>query len=145
MNIYFNEITLQTGENIQIYNLTPSINDEIAKSGIKDGIVNVTSRHTTTALAVNEYEPRLLKDLQSFFTEIAPPNRYYKHNDIHLRDCAPDEPENAHSHILAILLSSNESIPLVNGNLLLGQWQSVLFFELDGPKSRKIAVQIIGQ
>ena len=144
MNIYFNEMTLQTSEDIQIYNLTSSLNEEIAKSG-KDGIVNITSRHTTTALAINEYEPRLLEDLQSFFTEIAPFNRYYKHNDIHLRDCTSDEPENAHSHILAILLNSHESIPLVNGDLLLGEWQSVLFFELDGPRERKIAVQIMGQ
>jgi secondary thiamine-phosphate synthase enzyme len=145
MNISFNEITLQTGEGIQIYNLTESLNEEVTNSGIKDGMVNIISRHTTTALAVNEYEPRLLDDLRSFFQELAPPDKPYKHNDIHLRDCHSDEPKNAHSHILAMLLSSNESIPLVNGRLLLGTWQSVLLFELDGPKQRKVGVQIIGQ
>jgi len=108
-------------------------------------MVNIISRHTTTALAINEYEPRLLDDLRSFFKEIAPPDKPYKHNDIHLRDCPPDEPKNAHSHILAMLLSSNESIPLVNGRLLLGKWQSVLLFELDGPRQRQVGVQIIGE
>ena len=145
MNIYFNEIILQTGEGIQIYNLTESLNQEITKSGIKEGLVNMTSRHTTTALAVNEYEQRLLDDLRSFFKALVPDDKPYRHNDIHLRDCASDEPENAHSHILAMLLSSNESIPLVNGCLLLGTWQSVLLFELDGPKQRKVGVQIIGK
>jgi secondary thiamine-phosphate synthase enzyme len=144
MNIYFNEITLQTDKGIQIYNLTESLNEEIVKSGMTEGIVNVIARHTTTALAINEAEPRLLEDLHTFFAELAPPDRYYKHNDIHLRTSTSDEPENAHSHILAMLLSSNESIPLVAGKLLLGQWQSVLFFELDGPRQRKIGVQMIG-
>jgi secondary thiamine-phosphate synthase enzyme len=144
MNIYFNEMTLQTGEGIQIHNLMESLNEEITKSGIKEGMVNIISRHTTTALAINEYEPRLLDDLRSFFNEIAPPDKPYKHNDLHLRDCPPDEPKNAHSHILAMLLSSNESVPLVNGRLLLGKWQSVLLFELDGPRQRQVGVQIIG-
>jgi len=144
MNIYFNEITLQTDKGIQIYNLTESLNEEIAKSGMKEGLVNIISRHTTTALAINEAEPHLLEDLQTFFAKLVPPNQYYKHNDIHLRTSTSDEPENAHSHILAMLLSSNESVPLVNGKLLLGQWQAVLFFELDGPRQRKIGVQIIG-
>jgi secondary thiamine-phosphate synthase enzyme len=144
MNIYFNEMTLQTGEGIQIHNLMESLNEEITKSGIKEGMVNIISRHTTTALAINEYEPRLLDDLRSFFNEIAPPDKPYKHNDLHLRDCPPDEPKNAHSHILAMLLSSNESVPLVNGRLLLGTWQSVLLFELDGPRQRQVGVQIIG-
>jgi secondary thiamine-phosphate synthase enzyme len=121
-----------------------SLNEEITKSGIKEGMVNIISRHTTTALAINEYEPRLLDDLRSFFNEIAPPDKPYKHNDLHLRDCPPDEPKNAHSHILAMLLSSNESVPLVNGRLLLGTWQSVLLFELDGPRQRQVGVQIIG-
>jgi secondary thiamine-phosphate synthase enzyme len=137
-------MTLQTGEGIQIHNLMESLNEEITKSGIKEGMVNIISRHTTTALAINEYEPRLLDDLRSFFNEIAPPDKPYKHNDLHLRDCPPDEPKNAHSHILAMLLSSNESVPLVNGRLLLGKWQSVLLFELDGPRQRQVGVQIIG-
>jgi len=136
---------LQTGEGIQIYNLMESLNEEITKSGIKEGMVNIISHHTTTALAINENESRLLDDFRSFFQEIAPPDRPYKHNDIHLRDCRSDEPKNAHSHILAILLSSNESIPLMNGRLLLAKWQSVLLFELDGPRQRKVGVQIIGQ
>jgi secondary thiamine-phosphate synthase enzyme len=89
MNIYFNEMTLQTGEGIQIHNLMESLNEEITKSGIKEGMVNIISRHTTTALAINEYEPRLLDDLRSFFNEIAPPDKPYKHNDLHLRDCPP--------------------------------------------------------
>lgn len=145
MKIYFNEITLQTDQGIQIYNLTQSLNKEIVSSHLQNGVVNVISRHTTTALAINEDEPRLQSDLQTFFAEMVPSDRSYKHNDIHLRNCAPDEPKNAHSHILAMLLSSHESVPLVNGHLLLGQWQSVLLFELDGPRQRHIGVQIIGE
>ena len=67
------------------------------------------------------------------------------HNDIELRDCPEDEPENAHSHLAAMLLGSSESIPVVDGELQLGNWQSVLFIELDGPRERSITLQLWGE
>ena len=105
----------------------------------------VSSRHTTTALAINEYEHRLLEDVRACFSDLVPADRHYLHNDIHLRDCPPDEPENAHSHIIAMLLSSSEVIPVVEGTLQLGQWQSIILFELDGPRERTVTMQVIGE
>jgi secondary thiamine-phosphate synthase enzyme len=67
------------------------------------------------------------------------------HNDLHLRDVPPDEPMNAHSHLMAMMLSTSEVIPIVHGQLALGTWQSVLFFELDGPRKRSVFVQISGE
>jgi thiamine phosphate synthase YjbQ (UPF0047 family) len=61
-----------------------------------------------------------------------------------IRDCPPDEPENAHSHIMATLISSNEAIPAINGALAISQWQSLKFAELDGPRARTLNVQLIG-
>jgi secondary thiamine-phosphate synthase enzyme len=68
----------------------------------------------------------------------------YKHNDIHLRDCPPDEPENAHSHLIALLLGASENIPAVDGELGLGRWQSLMLLELDGPRRRRVNLQIVG-
>ena len=74
-----------------------------------------------------------------------PANGDYRHNDIELRDCNADEPENAHAHIIAMLLGSSEAIPIVHGQLALGQWQSIMLVELDGPRDRTVNIQICGE
>ena len=138
-------IELETGDGISLHDITSNLDDAITKSGINNGFLTVTSQHTTTAIAINEYEERLLDDIKDFFARIVPADARYRHNDIHLRDCPDDEPENAHSHIMAILLSSSEVIPVLNGELQLGQWQSVILCELDGPRRRQVTVQVMGE
>ncbi len=88
---------------------------------------------------------RLLEDLKTYFEKLAPATAKYLHNDLHLRDVPPDEPENAHSHLIAMTLNNSETIPLIDGQLALGKWQSVLFFELDGSRRREILIQISGE
>jgi secondary thiamine-phosphate synthase enzyme len=102
-------------------------------------------RHTTTAVAINEYEERLLEDIKNHFQKLAPPTEKYLHNDLHLRDVPLDEPINAHSHLIAMMLNNSETIPIVDGKLALGTWQSVLFIELDGPRRRSVLIQISGE
>ncbi|HIK32873.1 MAG TPA: YjbQ family protein [Oscillatoriales cyanobacterium M59_W2019_021] len=135
---------LETAPGIEIYNLTPQIANLLAATAIQNGQVSVFSRHTTTALAINEYEERLLGDLKVYLKKLAPPDDKYLHNDLHLRDVPPDEPENAHSHLMAMTLSTSEVIPVLEGKMALGTWQSILFFELDGPRTREVLVQILG-
>lgn len=138
-------IELETESGINIHNITPQIEAVIAKTSIKNGHVIVFVRHTTTALAINEYEVRLVEDLKTYFDKLAPSTAKYLHNDLYLRDVPPDEPENAHSHLIAMTLNNSETIPLIDGSLALGQWQSVLFFELDGSRRREILIQINGE
>jgi secondary thiamine-phosphate synthase enzyme len=138
-------IELDTCEGISLHDLMPDINQAVAKSGIRNGFVTVTSQHTTTAISINENEERLLEDVKTFLTRLVPPNDDYLHNDIALRDCPEDEPENAHSHLAAMLLGSSEVIALAEGELVLGQYQSVMLYELDGPRKRKVSVQVYGE
>ena len=145
MKIISSFIKLDTGKGITLHDLMPGIKDAIANSGIKNGFVTVTSQHTTTAIAINENEARLVEDVKTFLNRLIPPNDRYLHNDIALRDCPPDEPENAHSHLAAMLLGSSEVIALVEGQLQLGQYQSVMLYELDGPRKRKVNVQVYGE
>lgn len=138
-------IELETDQGIGIYNITPQLKDLLENSGIKNGQVLVFSRHTTTALAINEYEERLLEDVKVYLRKLAPESDKYLHNDLHLRNnIPPDEPMNAHSHLMSMTLSTSEVIPVVDGKLALGTWQSVLFFDLDGPRKRNVLVQISG-
>ncbi|OZH56146.1 secondary thiamine-phosphate synthase enzyme [Hydrocoleum sp. CS-953] len=138
-------LEIETAPGIEIYNITPQVIDVLTKTGINDGQVIVFSRHTTTALAINENEERLIEDLKVYLRKLAPESDKYLHNDLHLRDVPPDEPINAHSHLMAMTLNNSEVIPVVSGKLALGTWQSVLFFELDGPRKRNLLVQVTGR
>ena len=144
MNVYSEILALETRENFEILNITSQIESIISTSGIKNGIATISSRHTTTALFVNEFEERLIEDIKEFLKDLIPSAKKYLHNDIHLRDCPPEEPENAHSHLMAMFLNNSEVIPVVNGNLTTGQWQSIMFAELDGPRNRTLQIQVFG-
>ena len=145
MKIRSSLIEVASGAGIALHDLMPGIREAVRVSGIQNGFVTVTSQHTTTAIAINEHEPRLLEDVKAFLTRLIPPADKYLHNDIALRDCPPDEPENAHSHLAAMLLGSSEVIALSGGELVLGQYQSVMLYELDGPRQRKVSVQVYGE
>ena len=120
MKIHPSFIELSTGDGIAIHDIMMQLKQVITASGIKNGFVTVTSQHTTTALAINENEARLVDDIKTFLTKLAPPTDKYLHNDIHLRDCPEDELENAHSHLAVMLLGSSEVVTLVDGELVLG-------------------------
>ncbi len=146
MTIAHHLLEVDTNPGISIYNLTPQIEALLATSAIQHGHVLVFSRHTTTALAINEYEERLLADLKAHLRQLAPPDRPYRHNDLHLRaNIPPDEPMNAHSHLMAMMLSTSEIIPVRDRQLALGTYQSILFLDLDGPRRRTVSCQIWGE
>lgn len=138
-------LELETDADISFYDLTPTLKEIVKTSSITNGQAIVFSRHTTTALAINEWEERLLEDLKQHLRRLAPPSAKYLHNDLHLRDVPPDEPINAHSHLMSMMLSTSEVIPIVDRQLMLGTYQSVLLVDLDGPRSRTVLVQICGE
>ena len=145
MKIVSSFIELMTNDGISLHDIMVEIKKAVQDSGIRNGFVTVTSQHTTTAISINENEERLVEDVKRFLKRIVPPTDKYLHNDIELRDCPEDEPENAHSHLAAMLLGSSEAIALSEGELVLGQYQSVMLYELDGPRTRRVNVQIYGE
>lgn len=145
MRIYSDVLQLTTGPDICLFDITPQIKKAIDKSNISNGFVLVSSRHTTTAITINENEARLLEDIRRFLTRLVPREDKYLHNDIELRDCPPDELENAHSHLCVMVMGSSESVPLVDKQLMLGTYQSIMLVELDGARERRVNVQVIGE
>ena len=145
MRFHYEEIGIATAKNFAIYDITEKVQSAIETSGIMNGIVILSSKHTTCAVCVNENEERLLEDIRLFFLNLAPPGGGYLHNDLHLRkNIPPDEPENAHAHIIAMMLGNSESLSVHDGMLMLGNYQSVLFIELDGPRNRYVSMMING-
>ncbi len=145
MIIHTTNLTLETKEGPSFQDLTAQIQEVVAQSGITNGLVLVFTKHTTSGLRINENEKRLLEDIQLHLEELAPKKAKYLHDDVHLRDCPANERLNGHAHLKSLALNSSETVPLIGGELMLGKWQSILFFELDGGRQREIIVQVLGE
>lgn len=142
---YYRELEVSTGGSFEVCDITDNIRAVVRESGVREGMAVVTSLHTTCALSVNENEERLFEDIRNFFLTIASPEASYKHNDLHLRvNIPPDEPENAHAHLIAMMLGNSEIVTVHNGALVLGGYQSLLLLEMDGPRERTLAIQVLG-
>jgi thiamine phosphate synthase YjbQ (UPF0047 family) len=152
---YSADLELRTLQGISLHDLTPLIKQAVRDSGVCDGIVVVTSKHTTVAVTVNEMEARLVDDARLFLQRLAPSAGPWLHNDLHLRNGPPDwpggdeawraqEPENAQAHIQAMLLGASVAVPVVAGELQVGTWQSVIGVELDGSRTRRWSVAVQG-
>ncbi len=120
---------LHPEECLQFIDLTAALRQFVADSGIIHGLVNVQTRHTTTAIIVNENEPLLLEDLKKSLERLAPRTVSYQHDDFDIRteNLTPDERPNGHSHCKALFLRSSETLNIINGELDLGRWQRVFF------------------
>ncbi|MEW8506836.1 MAG: secondary thiamine-phosphate synthase enzyme YjbQ [Candidatus Thiodiazotropha sp.] len=142
---YYKELEISTRDSFEVVDITENVKALLADSGLLQGMVTLTSLHTTCALSVNENEERLFEDIRNFFLSAAPPGEAYKHDDLHLRvNIPPDEPKNAHSHLIAMMIGNGEVVSIANGELVLGQYQSILLLEMDGPRERRVAVRFLG-
>jgi secondary thiamine-phosphate synthase enzyme len=131
----------KTRERLELINITRDLNQVISKHGLKAGFVLVQSLHTTAAVFINEVQQALLDDIKSFLERLVGRTDYWRHNDPKLSDC---DRKNADSHLRAMLLGHTLSVPVSNGELALGHWQSIILAELDGPRERAIQVQVFG-
>jgi secondary thiamine-phosphate synthase enzyme len=130
-----------TSDKTQLLNITERINEVVRKSGIRNGFVHLQSLHTTTAVFLNEWQEALLDDVKCFLDEAVSSDKYYRHNDPQHSDC---ERSNADSHLRGMLMGQSLLLQVRNAKVLLGTWQSIVFAEFDGPRSRSLAVQVSG-
>lgn len=132
-------LTLATTAPIQFIDLSDQLRAWVQSSGVRDGLLTVTSPHTTARITRNEREAELQGDMVRFLERIAPADAAYRHN----LDTV-DGRANAHSHLLGLFMPASESIPVVDGALAMGAWQSLFFVELDGPRAvREVQLQIL--
>ncbi len=138
-------IRLWTEECLQFIDLTDKVKEIVARAGIRHGLVNVQTKHTTTAIVVNEDEPLLHEDLKCLLDRLAPRSAEYQHNDFSRRvDIPPDEPANGHSHCKALFLPMSACVNIADGLLQLGRWQRIFLVELDEMRERSVSVMVIG-
>jgi len=141
LQLYLETILYKTRERLELINITRDLNEVVRKHGLKAGFIIVQSLHTTTAVFINEFQQALVDDMKSFLERLVGRLDYWRHNDPRLSEC---DRQNAASHLRAMVLGHTLSLPVRNGELMLGNWQSVILAELDGPRERSVQVQVLG-
>jgi secondary thiamine-phosphate synthase enzyme len=131
----------------EFIDLTDRLERLVADAGLRFGMVNVQTLHTTMAVVVNEHEPLLLTDFRQLLEAAAPADHRYRHDDPTVRtvNLVEEERPNGHAHCRALLLPSFACLNVTSGRLQLGRWQRVFLVELDGPRERSVSVLVFGE
>jgi secondary thiamine-phosphate synthase enzyme len=126
--------TFNTKGEVSFTDLSVKIQEEITESSIRNGIVHIFAPHATGILILTENDNALLNDIKAFLEEITPRNKAYQH------------PSNAHSHLRSMVLPPEKTLPVVDGVVMFGTWQSLIFVETDVyPRKRTLIIQIMGE
>ncbi|MTK63676.1 MAG: YjbQ family protein [Methanobacterium sp.] len=132
--MYRKVFELKTSARLEIIDISSAIDSIVTGSGVKAGLVNVFSKHSTSGIVINENESGLVEDFKNLLKKIVQNDAGYNHDRID---------NNADSHLRSLLLGNDVSVPVENGRMELGTWQSIFFIELDGPRTRNITVTVL--
>ncbi|MGA3061140.1 MAG: secondary thiamine-phosphate synthase enzyme YjbQ [Candidatus Bathyarchaeia archaeon] len=119
---------------IDFIDLSDKVQELVSLSGVKNGIAHVFAPHATGVLILTENDYALLTDIKELLEKLAPKNKAYQH------------PSNAYSHLRSMILPPDKTLPIVDGQVTFGTWQSLLFVETDVyPRKRTIIIQVMGE
>lgn len=152
MIIFNKKLKYKTEKRLQFIDLTDEVKKIVKDSKVNEGQATVFSPHTTCAVKINEKEACFIKDFSDFIDSLIPSDKYFRHDDLKIRTenlaCATGEGEclNGHSHVKQMFVgSASECVPIIKGELALGQWQWIFLIELDQARDREVLVQVIGE
>ena len=119
----------------ELLDITDKVKDAVAQSKVGSGMCFVCVPHTTAAVTVNEsYDPDVARDITAALSKLVPHRAEYAHSE-----------GNSDAHIKAAMVGSCQPIPIEEGHLALGRWQGIFFCEFDGPRQRRVHVQVINK
>lgn len=122
-----------------LVDLTDRIIDQVHRAGLRNGSVTVFNIGSTAAITTFEFEPGMIQDIQDLYEKLVPKNKHYHHDDTW-------GDANGFSHLRAALQGPSLTVPIVDGDLVLGTWQQIVLAEFDNrPRERRIVVQIMGE
>jgi secondary thiamine-phosphate synthase enzyme len=142
MKVAGETLKVHTEEGQQFVDITKQVRDALARLGVARGILIVNTLHTTVALFVNEFQSALIHDLGAVLQKLVPRRAGYRHDDPAHSDC---DRGNGHAHLRSMLLGRSVAVPVAEGEMVLGQYQSIILAELDGPRERQVTVQAVGE
>jgi secondary thiamine-phosphate synthase enzyme len=139
MGVYQKTISVETPRGIAFVNCTQLLEDVVERARVRTGIAHVYVPATTAGLIVNEDESGVRSDIERMLEAIAPAGHAWSHD-------ATQAEGNAHAHLRACITGQSVSIPIAEGRLAVGTWQSIMLVEFDvRPRMRKLVVTIVGE
>ncbi len=127
------EINVPTKQHCQFVNIDRDVQNVISTSGVKEGYCTVFVPHTTAGLTINENaDPDVVRDLAATLDKLVPWHGDYAHSE-----------GNSAAHLKASMMGFSQTALIRDGRLAFGTWQSLYFCEFDGPRSRKVWVQVV--
>ncbi len=134
MKAFDESIEFSTKGEIDFMDLTSRVRETVSRSQVKNGIAHVFAPHATGVIVLTERDRNLLEDIKRVLEKLIPKHPSYRH------------PSNAHSHIRSMFLPPDRTLPVIDGRLVLGTWQSILFVETDvHPRNRTVIIQVLGE
>ena len=143
MKFVVEKLFVNSKKSTELIRITNEVRKTVQMTGLKNGIVNVFTLHTTTGITINEDDTKLEEDIARFMVKLVPEDDSYAHHRFFRKDGRMAV--NAYSHIRASLLGANVSIPLQDGSLVLGSRQNIYLVDVDGPQTRGLVVQVVGE
>jgi len=136
MKTFFKDIRISTRSRTELVDITRSVGDVLRKSGITDGLCVIHTVHSTTAIIVNEHETGLERDIIKKIQQEFPKGAGWLHDRVD---------DNADAHLASSFIGPTRMLPVRDGRLVRGTWQNIFLLELDGPRARRITVEVIGE
>lgn len=141
LQVHAETLTVETDTRFQLVDITERVSNMVRGLGVREGMANLLSLHTTCSVLINESQAALVADIKRFLEHVVDRDAEWMHNDPAHSDC---DRFNADSHLRALLLGQTLTLQIGGGEVVLGQWQRILLAELDGPRSRSVRLQVMG-
>ena len=138
MTVVAKKVTVQTGGNCDIIDITPQVAMNVVESGVNSGTATLFVSGSTAGVTTIEYERGLLEDMRSMWDRVVPGGIGYEHNRMW-------GDGNGHSHVRASMLGASLTVPFVDKKLTLGTWQQIVLIDFDNrPRLRTLVLQVLG-
>lgn len=126
-----------TKNRIEFINITGKVEEEVKKSGIKEGIVLVNAMHITASVFINDNESGLISDFQEWLQKLVDTKKEYKHN--------LTGEDNAYAHLMRTVMGREVIVAITSGKLDFGPWEQIFYGEFDGKRKKRVMVKVIGE
>ncbi|MFH1314539.1 MAG: secondary thiamine-phosphate synthase enzyme YjbQ [Candidatus Eisenbacteria bacterium] len=138
MKAHREELWFKTSGRREFLNITPEVNECLARSGITEGILLCNAMHITASVFINDDESGLHADLEKWLEKVAPekPHSQYAHNSFE---------DNADAHLKRTIMGREVVVAVTGGKLDFGPWEQIFYGEFDGKRKKRVLVKIIGE
>jgi secondary thiamine-phosphate synthase enzyme len=137
MKFHTEYLTFRTKKHREYVNITPQVEQALAKSGIREGMILVSAMHITAGVYVNDAEDGLIADIDEWLEKLAPFRAEYQHHRT--------GESNGDSHLKSLIVHHEVIVPVTAGKLDFGPWQQVYYAEFDGQRSKRVIIKVMGE